>query len=310
LRVLAQIPDVQPIAVPLRKSRSAELVSQGFVAVGSIAEARAEGATACIIATDTNRHVSDAIEAMKSGMDILVEKPLATDAAEARRLQDAVPALGRRGFVGCVLRFSESLNSFRSLLPLIGAVHSVRVECQSYLPEWRPDRPYKESYSARASEGGVLRDLIHEIDYTCWMFGWPEHVQADLDDGFRLGISSEAQAHLTWRTPAGAHVSVCLDYLTRPARRRVYAFGETGTLEWDGVQQRITRHPFSGQPEVHTSTQDRDAMLQAQDGAFIRSGITADERLATLEDGVRALAICDAARIAAAVARREVVRYS
>ena len=280
------------------------------MAAASIAEARAEGATACIIATDPNRHVSDAVEAMKSGMDVLVEKPLATDAAEARRLQSAVPALGRRAFVGCVLRFSESLNSFRSLLPLIGALHSVRVECQSYLPEWRPNRPYKESYSARAHEGGVLRDLIHEIDYSCWMFGWPEHVQAYLDDGSRLGISSETQAHLIWKSPAGVLVSICLDYLTRPARRRVTAFGEIGTLEWDGVQQRITRHSSSGQPEVRTSSQDRDALLQAQDSAFIRSAITADERLATLEDGVRALAICDAARIGAASARREVVRYS
>ncbi len=36
---------------------------------------------------------------------------------------------------------------------------------QSWLPDWRPDRDYRESYSARLDEGGVLRDLVHEIDY-------------------------------------------------------------------------------------------------------------------------------------------------
>ena len=50
---------------------------------------------------------------------------------------------------------------------------AVRVECQSWLPYWRPERDYRESYSARADEGGVLRDLVHELDYAIWAFGGP-----------------------------------------------------------------------------------------------------------------------------------------
>ena len=107
----------------------------------------------------------------------------------------------------------------RDLLPQIGAVHAVRVECQSYLPDWRPGSDYRESYSARADEGGVLRDLIHEIDYATWLFGWPVAVTARYGNTGRLGIAAEEWAELAWEAPADVEVSMRLDYLTRPPRR-------------------------------------------------------------------------------------------
>ena len=208
------------------------------------------------------------------------------------------------------MRFSDSLKMFREQLPHIGAVHTVRVECQSYLPDWRPDRPYREGYAARRNEGGVLRDLIHEIDYATWCFGWPTRLFGRVQNLGRLGIDADEIAELSWQAPTGELVSIHVDYLTRPVRRRMCAYGAQGSLEWDAIQQTVTLWPLTTTPQTWTLTQPLDAMFSAQANAFVQAtGSRRDPRLASSEDGLKALAICDAARRASETQREDVVRY-
>jgi len=309
-KVLAQIAGVRPIAVPRRPERIQELRKAGFIAVQDLEEAVRLGAQLCIIATDTGRHVEDGVRAVERGLHILVEKPLSTDAEEARLLCAKGVAANRKIFVACLLRFSKSLSRFRDLLSEIGQPHYVRIECQSYLPDWRPTRNYLESYSARLDEGGVLRDLIHEIDYAGWLFGWPVTLQARVTNLGRLGITADEAADLIWETPEGCLVSVRLDYLSRPARRKMTAYGQRGILEWDGVLNTVTLR-LQGQPvrEI-VLAQTKDETLLAQSEAFITAARGGDAfTLATGLDGVRALAVCDAARRASDSRREGKVEY-
>jgi predicted dehydrogenase len=280
-------------ALPKRAERREELQKLGFAVATSLADAAECGVTRAIVASDTRLHELDTVATLQCGMDALVEKPLTPTLAEAGRIRAAACTAGRRVLVGCTLRFSESLQKFRAWLPRLGALHSVRIECLSYLPEWRPDRPYRESYSARAAEGGVLRDLIHEIDYAGWLFGWPQRVQATLRNLGRLGIESEEIADLFWVTPGGVAVSMNLDYLTRTPSRRMTARGEQGVLEWDALCNRVQITTVEGLTEF-VSTQTRDEMVLAQDLAFLSA--LNDPHLATLDDAVRAVAVCEAAR--------------
>lgn len=250
-----------------------------------------------MIATETGRHAADAAAAFALGLDALIEKPLAVDADEARRLADGARRAGRRAFVACPLRFSASLERFRAALPEIGAVHAVRAECRSYLPDWRPGRDPRAGYAADAAQGGVLRDLVHEIDYAGWLFGFPEKASGSCANLGRLGLRSEEVAEIAWRLDGGGTLSIGLDYLTRPARRRLAAFGERGTLEWDALAGTVVLSPAGGAPQSRSAAEDADARFAAQARAFLAAldGIP-DERLAGLEDGVRALAVCDAVR--------------
>lgn len=310
LGVLAGVEGVRPMAIPLRSSRRAVLEQGGFFTCGSLQEASQEGAMHAVIASDTARHVEDTLAALRLGLDVLVEKPMALNAQDARRIEDEAVRLGRKIFVGCVLRFSESLNRFCRWLPELGKMHSVEIECRSYLPEWRPERPYRESYSARADEGGVLRDLIHEIDYAGWLFGWPQRLQATLRNLGRLGIAAEELAEVRWETPAAGMLSIHLDYLSRPSCRRLTACGERGTIAWDGIAQTVTLEMNGVPARVWRSTQTRDEMFAAQARAFISArGLSPNPRLATGDDGMRALAVCDAARRASQSRREEMVVY-
>jgi predicted dehydrogenase len=310
LRVLGNLAGVKPVAVPIRPEHRAELAQAGYEVCESLAEAAAQGARLAIIATDTRRHLADAQAALQAGLDVLLEKPMAVDAVQAQAIWRTALQASRRLFVACNLRFDEGLNAFRNWLPRLGRLHAVRVECQSYLPDWRPARPYQQSYSARADEGGVLRDLIHEIDYAGWLFGWPSAVQARIGNTGRLGIAADEAADLLWETEAGAAVSVRLDYLTRPTRRRMRADGALGTLEWDAIAGRVTLSTVNESEQTAISTQDRDAAYLAQARAFVQSGSAApDLRLAAGEEGVRALAICDAARRSSLQAHEGKVAY-
>lgn len=299
LDLLGRVDGVSPLAVPTRPARRHELVQAGYTTAEGLEEAVRMGAALCVIATDPKRHLEDALAAMDRGLDVLVEKPLATTAREAEQIVRHARSSRRKLFVGCVLRFSESLKTFRERLPAVGRLHAVRIECQSYLPDWRPGRPYQASYSARADEGGALRDLIHEIDYAGWLFGWPATVQARVRNLGRLGIEADEIAELTWETPSGALLSVCLDYLSRPPRRSLRAAGEGGTIAWDGMSGTVTVGVAGAPVEELRSSQTRNEMFLAQARAFLDACEgKLDFRLATADHGVKALAICDAARLA------------
>ena len=311
LRVLQDLPHVRPVAVSFRPERRVELERLGFLTSANLDEAcETWDVAACIVASDTSRHLMDFLEALSHGVSCLVEKPLSRNEDEARELHLKALASNGRLYVGCVMRFSDSMRQLRASLGRAGQVHSVRIECQSYLPDWRPGRPYRESYSARQEEGGVMRDLIHEIDYAGWLFGWPASLHAQLNNSGILKIEAEETADLLWRASSGVSVSTRLDYLTRPTRRHMTVCGERGTLLLDLVRQSVIFQGADGAVEESVATQTRDQMFAAQVCAFLRCAAGEDDdRLASGLDGVRAMAVCDAARRSDRAGREELVKY-
>lgn len=311
LHVLKNIQGVIPVAIPYREERRLELERLGFLTSPTLGDAMSEwDLSCCIVASDTSHHLSDGLSALSHGLQTLVEKPLCVDALQAKQFCLKAEEAKRNIFVACVLRFSESLRAFKVLQGEIGQVISVRIECQSYLPQWRPHRPYKDSYSARPGEGGVLLDLIHEIDYAGWLFGWPATIQAKLGNTGRLGIDVEETADLLWSMPGGGLVSMRLDYVTNPARRRMCAYSDHGTLEWDAIRNGTILLGGDGTRKEVLATQSREDMFEAQARAFLSAsqGIV-NEQLASGLDGFKALAVCDAARRAEISRREELVEY-
>ena len=85
-------------------------------------------------------------------------------------LQDIIPQTQ----VGCNLRFLPSLQRLKDLIAqgVIGRIVRASFEAGQWLPDWRPRQDYRKSYSADPdSGGGVLFDLIHEIDAAYWILG-------------------------------------------------------------------------------------------------------------------------------------------
>ncbi len=120
-----------------------------------------------VIATETSEHFEDIKSLSEAGFcgKVLVEKPIFGDFSE----------LSPNNFEGIHvaynLRFHPALQKLK--LELKGQrIISAQLYVGQYLPDWRPNQDYRKSYSAdRKRGGGVLRDLSHELDYACWLFG-------------------------------------------------------------------------------------------------------------------------------------------
>lgn len=260
------------------------------------------GCRHAIVASRTGLHREHTIPLLEAGMDVLVEKPLEVNSTEGRALVEAAAKLNRKVFCALNLRFSPSLQQFRKWLERVGKIHAAHVECRSYLPDWRPGTDLKASYSASATEGGVLRDLVHEIDYAGWMFGWPDKVFARFDCSGRLGIAAEEAAYLDCALPSGANLQIDLDYLSRTPIRRMRAFGELGTLTWEGMAQAVVFQAPGQEAEFHEVDQSKDANLLWQDLTFLSGN---EDKLVSGEEALRGLAVCDAARRSAESRREE-----
>ena len=259
-----------------------------------------------VVATDTARHVADAIEALDAGAEkVLVEKPVAPSAEDARALYEHPRHLDV--WVAAPLRAHEAFRHLRRLVGRLDQGGSAHVWSQSWLPDWRPDRDYRDSYSARPGEGGVLRDLVHEIDYATVLFGAPVLLGAGVAVGGPLEMDAEQAATLLWTSGRAFHVTMRLDYVTRPSSRGVVVRSPDGILEWDVARAAVRHTTPDGEvnEQLFDHDLDRDIVMgtQARAALALRPSSAVDERIArgapaTLTEGIASIRLCDEARAA------------
>ena len=192
-----------------------------------------------VIATPTDQHCAQLEAMLEAGVPCYVEKPVAANAEQVHRLEERLrmPPGPPPTQTGCNLRFLPSLQRLRELVHdgTLGRVVRASLEVGQWLPDWRPQQDYRTSYSAHARQGGgVILDLVHEIDQARWLFGEFEHVQAQAGKFSSLEIDAEDTACiLLGRRATGPLVSIALDYVSRRPVRRYAVVGEGGSAVWD-----------------------------------------------------------------------------
>ena len=131
-----------------------------------------------IIATPTSEHISSIQKALELRVPLFIEKPLSHTICGIEQIVEQVKEVKLQTYVACNMRFLESICHLRSLIEDEKVrVNEVNVYCGSYLPDWRLGVDFRKVYSARPElGGGVHIDLIHELDYTYYLFGTPEKV--------------------------------------------------------------------------------------------------------------------------------------
>ena len=193
-----------------------------------------------VVASPSAFHMESLLPLLQAGVPCYVEKPPVASRADIERLRalEALPVT----LTGCNLRFLPSLRRLREELRkgAIGTPVRASLQAGQWLPDWRPGTDYRKSYSAsRSRGGGVILDLIHEIDVARWLFGEFEDVQAVCGKSSRLEIDAEDSAVIL----LGRHplVAIGLDYVARPSIRRYEIFGDEGTLTWDLPARKLLR---------------------------------------------------------------------
>ncbi len=123
-------------------------------------------------------HAEPCIAAARAGKHIICEKPLARDAAEARRMLDAVRAAGVTHMCAFNYRFVPALKLARDIIAAgrLGRIYHFRAQ---YLQEWIMDPAFGMVWRLDAAEAGsgVLGDLgTHIIDLARFLVGEPASV--------------------------------------------------------------------------------------------------------------------------------------
>ncbi|TQS28992.1 Gfo/Idh/MocA family oxidoreductase [Microbispora sp. KK1-11] len=158
-----------------------------------------------VIATPNRTHVPLATEALKAGLPVVVDKPLAGAAAEAR---DLVRLARDRGLMLTVFqnrRWDGDFLTLRRLLPELGEVHRF----ESRFERWRPVPKGGWRESGGPEEiGGTLYDLgSHLVDQALRLFGPVSQVYAETDVR-RAGVRNDDDAFvaLTHRSGTRSHL--------------------------------------------------------------------------------------------------------
>jgi len=235
-----------------------------------------------IISNETAEHYPTFLSIARTGWKgtILVEKPLFHEAIlSATKTENDV-------FVAYNLRFHPILQRLKDEIQGQKVI-AVMTYAGQYLPNWRPGRDYRTSYSARQDEGGgVLRDLSHELDYLIWLFGNWRRVTALGGRFSSLDISADDAWGILMETDRCPMVSLQINYLDRPGRRETVVVTDLHTYKID-----LIRNTFEKDGNVETLlTQRNDTYFYQLQALLNRSG----ETLCTWEEGNRLLRLIKA----------------
>jgi predicted dehydrogenase len=280
----------QEVAVARRSGLETETLARelDLPVFAGLEAAEAWEPEAVVVATPPAEHVGPTEWGLRRGYPVLVEKPLAHDAASANALVEA--ARGGRLVVGYNLRFHPGLRALEAAVTSgrIGRLLAARVEVGSHLAAWHPELDYWTTTAARAElGGGALLTLAHELDLALWIGGRAELVAGVAAKVSQLEVDVDDVAELVLRHDGGAISSVHMDIVDRSYNRRSRWIGETGTIEWSW-----------GGPVMLDSTvlwEDQDFDLAATYVDELTSFLAGENPPGDqLADAVRALELADA----------------
>ena len=279
--------------------------------VKSIFDAIKENVQAAIIATPASMHLEQARELAQAGIHLLVEKPLSHKIEIIDQLITDVHKSEVIGMVGYVLRYDPAAMRFKEFFDntgIIGKPLHARVECGSYLPDWRPYQDYRTSVSARSElGGGVLLELSHELDYIRWFFGEMNSVCASIQNSGTLDIDVEDSVDMVFNSKLGFNISVHLDFNSRINRRRCCVHCTEGDLIWDVISKKVVWRPANGPEEVINFDHDQDKIYREQLKHFFDCIEQNQKPIVSIEDGIAALQMVEAAKKSNKTAKKVIV---
>ena len=119
---------------------------------------KAGGVDALVIGTPNYLHAPQAIAALKAGVSVMVEKPMAMTVREAEKMMDASAKSGATLMVAHCWRFDEDVLWLRNQSPRLGRI--IRTKGYGVHTHWGPSGWFTEKQYAG---GGAMADIQAEL---------------------------------------------------------------------------------------------------------------------------------------------------
>ena len=273
------------------------LVNRRFA---TLAEALSSGEvfSAALVCTPTAMHSENMMVLLDHEVpNIYLEKPVGHDLAIASKVGRIIEQTGTRVLVGYDLHFDPGIAKIRGLLAegIIGKPLGVNAVVGQYLPDWRPHEDYRHGMSASKERGGgVMLDLVHEIDYLRWLFGFIAELACFYENTESLEIETEDLSHILCRFNNGVIGTISLDYLQRKLVRYCRITGSEGSILWNLAERKLEWTTGKEHQVYRYENFERNDRFIEILRAFLYS--VNDERLTTYSEALHSLAVIQGAK--------------
>lgn len=251
------------------------------------------GLDGLVIATPDHLHIQQAEAACRKRITVLIEKPLAENAAQGEQLKHVVAETNANILVGYPLRYNLVFLKAKEILDvgLIGSPVSFHIMLGAYDTLTAAKNRFNSNDLNK-----LYIDYSHEWDYLSWFLGKVKRAAATSG---QLGELERTQTpnivNAILELESGVSGTAHLDYVQTPGTRRFIVIGDKGTLTADAVHGTVTLNIYKEEGEhVLRLSESFDAMMTRQHDHFLE--LTAGETgpKVRIEDGINALRIADA----------------
>jgi len=204
----------------------------------ALAEGNADGV---IVATPHYLHPDISIAAMSRGTHVLVEKPIAVHAAEARRMIVAYEQAREKhpGLVFSAMFMQRTYGFWKKIRELIAGGDLGRLIRTTWIvTDWFRTQYYYDTGGWRATwagEGGgvLLNQCPHNLDLYQWLVGMPERVRgfASLGKYHNIEVEDEVTAYFEHENGMVGHFITTT--AESPGTNRLEIVGEKGKLVFE-----------------------------------------------------------------------------
>ena len=195
---------------------------------------------AVVISSPNFTHVPLALEALKAGKHVFLEKPVGITATECRKLLRATQKSDRVLMIGHELRYSAYFAKIKHLIDrnAVGMPHMTW--CKEFRGPFQPKS--RDWIQDRRKSGGCLVDKnCHHFDLMNWWLGArPKRVSAFGSNAVNRVISGPNQVHdhatASWEYANGAKGTLHLSLFAHEPPKETLEMGvvgETGVLQTD-----------------------------------------------------------------------------
>jgi predicted dehydrogenase len=231
--------------------------------------ARASTIDLVVVATPNRSHIPLARAALQAGLPVVVDKPFAPSAAEARALIEDARAKGRLLTVFQNRRWDGDFLTVRKLLAE-DALGTVR-RFESRFERWNPvPRQGWRERADPAEAGGLLFDLgAHLVDQALQLFGPVRTVYAELDRR-RPGVAVDDDAFVALTHAAGTRSHLWMSKVAAQRGPRFRVLGERAAFTkhgLDGQEPAISAGGVPGSPGWGEEPPERWGLVGEGDAA-------------------------------------------
>jgi len=286
INVLKEIrPDVELFAL---RSQTSNSQMPGVANVYDYADIGNINPEFILISNPPYAHFETITKVIPFGIPLFIEKPVFESTSEDKRkiVKDILKSQIVT-YVGCNLRFLDCICETKRLIKN-KRINEVNVYCGSYLPEWRKGVDWRKNYSANKElGGGVNLDLIHELDYIYWLFGYPKLARKTFASRSSLGISSIDYANYLFEYDSFA-VNIVLNYYRRDPKRQLEIITKDETFTVNLLKNEIMKESTC----IYHSKQEIKDTYFNQMVCFLDNILTKKDNFNSIDEAYNVLELC------------------